>query len=843
MHREFLMGNEAMAVAALKAGVRVAAGYPGTPSTEVLETLAKRNPGNIHVEWSVNEKSAMEVAAGAAMAGARTLVTMKQVGLNVASDPLMSLAYIGVEGGMVVLVCDDPGPISSQTEQDTRTFAAYSKLPVFDPATVEEAYAMVGDAFVLSEKYKTPVILRATTRIDHGYASVEVADEDEYDKHETSGFIKDSRRWVIFPKLANKNHGLIEKRNIELAAELSSYERNEIIPATGICAGSKRGICAGGVSFSYVADTLGDEHPAILKVATPFPFPEELAVRFLSELDEVFCIEELDPVLERELLRVAGRCGLKVDIRGKLTGDAPQAGEYSPDVVLEILGHPVKEAYEAPEGLPVRPPVLCAGCPHRASFYAVKKAMEGKKTVYCGDIGCYTLGNAMPLDMCDTCLCMGAGIGQAQGIWRVEPDTKAFAFVGDSTFFASGITGSLNGYIADSDMTLVVLDNSTTAMTGHQTHPGTGVNISGQAAPKADIETVLRGLGVTEIAKANPLHHEEAMALIRETAAKPGFKAIIFKYPCIVRWKPQGARSYVDPDKCVSCMKCIRELGCPGLILKDGKAFVDNSQCTGCTLCEQVCPVGAISGGASRDYKGDGWKVKDESKRDAGSAAGLVDIIPNNITNTTSSDDTDGGTDKVYITSNTDISRNILLSGVGGQGTVLASKLIAQASMMKGVNVHSAETIGMAQRGGGVASYIRIGEGVHTAIFGKGQADIILSFEPGEAASKLPLLKENGIIITLDRPVYPVSSLIGEGKYDPTALIDSMRQMADVTVIDTRRAIADLGSDKVMNTLLLGVAARRGLLGLDVEDIERALKSRLSEGLWEINHRALTYEV
>ncbi len=837
MHKEFLMGNEAIAIGALKVGVKLAAGYPGTPSTEVLETLAKRNPGCVHVEWSVNEKAAMEVAAGAAMAGARSLVTMKQVGLNVASDPLMSLAYIGVEGGMVVLVCDDPGPISSQTEQDTRTFAMYSKLPVFDPSTVEEAYEMVGDAFKLSEKIKSPVILRATTRIDHGYASLEVADAAEYEDHTPKGFEKDSSRWVIFPRLSHKNHGLIEKRNDNLSEELSGYRGNRILPATGICQGGKRGICAGGVSFAYAMDALGKEHPAILKVATPFPFPENLALEFLEDLDEVYCLEELDPVLERELIRIAGKHGLKVSIHGKLSGDAPRAGEYSSDIVKDILGHPSEDTYEPLTGLPVRPPVLCAGCPHRASFYAVKQAMKGEKTVYCGDIGCYTLGNAMPLDMCDTCLCMGAGIGQAQGIWRIEPDTKAFAFVGDSTFFASGITGSLNGYISGSDMTLVVLDNSTTAMTGHQTHPGTGVNISGYAAPKADIETVLKGLGVTQIARANPLEHEEAVRIVKETAAKSGFKAIIFKYPCIVRWKPSGEKSHVDADKCVSCMKCIKELGCPGLILKDGKAFVDESQCTGCTLCEQVCPTGAISGGAARDYKGDGWKVKDAKES---AASGVGETGAPGVSGVSGEVDITPGSSGAEDSSQT---RNILLSGVGGQGTVLASKLIAQASMMKGVSVHSAETIGMAQRGGSVASYIRVGEGVHTAIFGKGCADTILSFEPGEAASKLPFLKKGGKIITLDRPVYPVSSLIGDGSYDPASLIDRLKELADVTVVDTAKAIDDLGSDKVMNTLLLGAAARAGLLGLTESDILEAVKSRLPEKLWDINKKALEYNV
>jgi len=251
--------------------------------------------------------------------------------------------------------------------------------------------------------------------------------------------------------------------------------------------------------------------------------------------------------------------------------------------------------------LPVRPPVLCAGCPHRASFYAVKVAMRGEKTIFCGDIGCYTLGNAKPLDMCDTCLCMGAGINIAQGVWHTEPDTKAFAFVGDSTFFASGITGSVNGFFNQSNMTLCVLDNSTTAMTGHQPHPGTGTTMMGDVVEKVDIEKVLRGLGVSVVETVNPLDLSATVSVVKRVASLPGFKAIIFKYPCIVKFRPRGAKAVVDASRCVGCRKCINELGCPGVIWKDGKASIDPSQCTGCTLCEQVCPVGAISGGEARN--------------------------------------------------------------------------------------------------------------------------------------------------------------------------------------------------------------------------------------------------
>ena len=627
MHKEFLMGNEAIALGALAAGVNLVAGYPGTPSTEVLETIAKRNPGNVYVEWSINEKAGMEVAAGAAYAGARALVTMKQVGLNVASDPLMSLEYIGVKGGMVVLVADDPGPISSQTEQDTRTFAMFSKVPVFDPSSVSEAYEMIQEAFDFSEKYGTPVFFRATTRVDHGYEALEVKDPEEYYVNKPEGFVKDPSRWVIFPRLSVKNHALIEKRNADLKSVFSEYHRNKILWEKD-SAKCRRGIATQGVNFMYTLDSLHDENTRVMRVATPFPFPEKLAREFLAGLDEVLCIEELDPVIERALTYVCGKYSLDVRICGKLTGDIPPSGENSMEIVKGALAEflkysetdtTVEEAERAadetkeepaselpqPPALPVRPPVLCAGCPHRASFYAVKAAMRGKKTIYCGDIGCYTLGNAAPLDMCDTCLCMGAGIGIAQGVGHIEPDTKCFAFVGDSTFFASGITGTVNAFYNQADMTLIVLDNSTTAMTGHQPHPGTGRTVMGQVVEKVSIERVLRAIGLTVVETVDPLDYALSVETVKRVADEPGVKAIIFRSPCIAISKPKG-RSQVDPDKCVGCKKCIRELGCPALILdEDGKkAKIDTSVCTGCTLCEQLCPAKAISGGKKNDTAG-----------------------------------------------------------------------------------------------------------------------------------------------------------------------------------------------------------------------------------------------
>ncbi len=599
MSQRLLMGNQAIALGALRAGIGVASGYPGTPSTEVLETIAKDNPG-IYIEWSVNEKAALEVAAGAAYTGTRALVTMKQVGLNVASDPLMSLAYIGIKGGMVVMVADDPGPISSQTEQDTRTFARYSKLPVFDPSSPEEAYEMIGDAFDYSEKYHTPVLFRPTTRLCHATAPIEVSEAVKTIVPE--GFIKDSK-WVIFPRLSYGAHLKIENRNPQIGEDFSTYRFN-CITGTG-----KIGIASGGVSYAYTKEalkSLGAEC-RLLKIATPFPFPETLAYEFLDGLDEVLVIEELDPVIERELIFLCGKRGIKLVIKGKLTGHVQSAGENTVESVSAQLSDFLHVSYNKPvinelPPLPVRPPVLCAGCPHRASFYAVKQAMKnnGKKAVFSGDIGCYTLGNAAPLDMVDTCLCMGAGITLAQGIKRAEHDTICFAFVGDSTFFHSGISGVVNAVYNNTDMILVVLDNSTTAMTGHQPHPGTGKTLMGDnvIARKLSIPDILRAVGVKNVQIIDPLDLKAAAAAVKNAVDDGGVQAIIFLSPCIYV-VDQGTPIQVDPEKCIGCMRCVKELGCPAIIRADGKAAIEDSLCNGCTLCTQVCPTGAIGGGVN----------------------------------------------------------------------------------------------------------------------------------------------------------------------------------------------------------------------------------------------------
>jgi indolepyruvate ferredoxin oxidoreductase alpha subunit len=662
-----------MAWGAIRAGVSVVTGYPGTPSTEILETLAKEAniPGSrashIYVEWSVNEKAALEVAAGAACSGARALVTMKQVGLNVASDPLMSLNYLGVAGGMVIAAADDPGPVSSQTEQDTRRFGLYAKIPVFDPATPEEAYTMMVDAFDWSEKYGRPVILRPTTRVCHSYASVELL--PDLPRKTPKGFDKAGGRWVIFPSLTAKNHVKIEADLVKMGEEFSSYPGNileggglpnEIDPAVS----PALGIAAGGVSCAYALEILEslknspDFRPPRIKFlkAGTYPFPSEMALRFLEGLEEVLVLEELDPVIEDELARLCGVHQLRVEIHGKRSGDMPHAGENALSHVREKIeaflsrkvwanisdlenerlpetgNHapaftslslvpasiavkradvPAVQPLREPPSLPVRPPVLCAGCPHRGSFLAVKEGVrkygKGRKAVFSGDIGCYTLGNALPLDMTDTCLCMGAGITMAQGINRVEHDTVNFAFIGDSTFFHTGIPGIVNAVYNRSNIIIVVLDNYTTAMTGNQSHPGTGKSAGGKEAERISIPALVSALGIKDIVRADPFNLKSAEEAVRGLLDRQGVRVLIFEGPCIAV-KAGGGGCVIDAAACTGCQSCMKKLGCPAISLVPSEtapgpagaaesgfqALIDPTLCTGCGICKEFCVFNAI---------------------------------------------------------------------------------------------------------------------------------------------------------------------------------------------------------------------------------------------------------
>ena len=609
MANQMIMGNQAIALGALKAGVNLVSGYPGTPSSEIIEYVAKyRKQTGTYVEWSVNEKAAVEVAAGASYAGARTLVTMKQVGLNVAGDPVMCLAYVGVKGGMVIVSADDPGPISSQTEQDTRRYGEFSKLPVFDPSSPEEAYEMIQEAFEYSEKYSTPVLFRPTTRVDHGYASMDIPELPK--AREIPGFEKNTQRWVIFPRTSYMNHRIIFERNTNvLPEEFSKLPYNKIENNSN--PDSNLGIVTGGVSYAYVKEALallGKEDTPVLKIGTPYPFPKFIAEDFLQSKSHVLVIEELDPVIEDALIQLKGKENLGCTIHGKYDKKTTEAGEYSVELVKKFIASFLsidledQSALQSPE-LPVRPPVLCAGCPHRASFYAVKQAMKNEKTVFCGDIGCYTLGNAKPLDMCDTCLCMGADITMAQGFFHAENDRHCFSFIGDSTFFASGITGVVNAVYNKSRQTICILDNSTTAMTGHQPHPGIGLTMMDDITEKISIEKILKAIGVEPVLTVNPFDQKTALEAVKECDSHDGVSAIIFKSPCIALLSKEEFKEFrkkpakVNLEKCIGCKKCVNETGCPALCFDfdSKKATIDSTMCTGCSLCSQVCPVNAIS--------------------------------------------------------------------------------------------------------------------------------------------------------------------------------------------------------------------------------------------------------
>lgn len=605
------MGNEAIALGAIEAGAQVVTGYPGTPSTEALETVARyADRCGIYAEWSSNEKVALETAVGAAYSGAKALVTMKQVGLNVASDPLMSLTYIGVKGALVLLVADDPGPHSSQTEQDTRAFGHFANIPVLDPATPQEAYELTKLAFELSHEFEVPVILRTTTRVSHSCGDVEVAaPQPAAVEASCEGFTKD-RRWTIFPRLTAERHPWLENVQVQLSERFSG------LPYNSVSGSGKIGIIASGVSALYVKEAVKgfEELFTIFRIGTVHPFPEKAALSFLKGIEKLIVVEELDPYLEEQALQLIGKAHLPVDIYGKKNGFFPVSGEYNVDVVIDCinkvlsdLGENSRLSHASPAifrgelpPLPVRAPTLCAGCMHRTVFYAFKQAAKQLKkdtqveTIFSGDIGCYTLGNAYPLNMVDTCLCMGAGVSIAGGLFRTNPEVKQVAFIGDSTFFHSGIPAVINAVYNGADITLAVLDNRTTAMTGHQPHPGIGVTVLGNHSKAIDIASVVRSCGVEFVKTVETGSLEGCVEVAKEAMEFKGPSAVVFKGKCVGITK-SGTRFEIDSESCTGCGFCVKQLGCPAIFLPAGedRPLIQDS-CSGCGLCAQVCPSGAI---------------------------------------------------------------------------------------------------------------------------------------------------------------------------------------------------------------------------------------------------------
>ncbi|WP_456326833.1 indolepyruvate ferredoxin oxidoreductase subunit alpha [Palaeococcus sp. (in: euryarchaeotes)] len=605
--KKLLMGNEAIAYGALESGISFATGYPGTPSTEVIETIAHLNP-EVFAEWAPNEKVALEEAAGVAYAGLRALVTMKCVGLNVAADPLMSLAYSGVEGGLVILVADDPGPHTSQTEQDDRYYGKISLLPVLEPADVQEAHDLIKYAYELSEKYKLPVIFRTTTRINHTTSDVEIGEFLSLDRKPE--FKKDIIRYVRASMKGNlERHRLLNKKLEEIRAEFESLEFNWIEGEGEI------GIIVEGAPYNYVKEVLKDVDGdfRILKLSTPHPLPRDLVVSFLKGVKMAVVIEDGAPFLEEEVKIAAQEEGITIPIYGKRTKHLPLEGELTPKLVkkvlLRVLGKETYE-YEKPEEVeeaetlaPSRPPTMCPGCPHRGSYRALLDAFRDLKlgrfkVPVHGDIGCYALSLLPPLEAIWTEYVMGASISLANG-QSVVMDKKIVATIGDSTFFHNGIQPLVDAVYKNLNVLVMILDNRTTAMTGHQPHPGTGGSETGRKFNEIDIEALVKALGVKYVKTVDPYDLKATREAIKEAMNIDGPAVIIARRECIIpviRRGEIGKIPEVIEENCTGCKACILLTGCPALIFdpESNKVKIDPLICTGCGICNQLCPFDAI---------------------------------------------------------------------------------------------------------------------------------------------------------------------------------------------------------------------------------------------------------
>jgi indolepyruvate ferredoxin oxidoreductase alpha subunit len=586
--RRFLSGNEAIAQGALKAGCTVATAYPGTPSSEILETLSTFRD-RLYCEWSVNEKVALEVGIGASFAGARSLVTMKHVGLNVASDPLMTLSYVGVNGGLVIITADDPGMHSSQNEQDNRFYAKFAKVPLFEPADSQEAFEMTAAGFEISERFDTPVIIRTTTRTSHASGVVDLGDLTPAPPV-ARPYVKQVQKTVMVPMHARQRRLLMEERTEKLRELSETCDLNRIEPGS-----SDLGFITSGVSYQYVKEVFPEA--SVLKLGMTYPLPAKMIAEFARSVKRLFVIEELEPYLEEQVRAM----GVKVeDHTTRLS-----IGELNPfrlgQLRAEITGEPAPAitSREVGEGLPARPPVLCAGCGHRGVFYALNKL----KVTVTGDIGCYTLAMSKPLEAMDSCICMGASIGDAHGFEKAGHKGRVAAVIGDSTFFHSGITGLLNIVYNRGASTVIVLDNRTTAMTGHQDHPGTGRTLMGEEAKEVSVEQVARGVGVKRVRTVDSYDLEEVERILAEELDAPEPSVVVAQRPCIIGARKTVTRQFcVDADACRACRACLK-LGCPAIELGDPlpdrpkmrRVKINRVLCAGCGMCCQVCQHGAIA--------------------------------------------------------------------------------------------------------------------------------------------------------------------------------------------------------------------------------------------------------
>jgi indolepyruvate ferredoxin oxidoreductase, alpha subunit len=571
--KQVLSGNEAIARGAYEYGVRFAAAYPGTPSTEILEYISKIN--EIDAEWAPNEKVAYEVAMGTSMGGARTLVAMKHVGVNVAADPLMTSAYTGVNGGLVLISADDPSMHSSQNEQDNRNFAKFAKIPMLEPADSQEAKDFIGEAMRISEEFDSPVMLRVTTRICHAKSIVETAERNEVP---LKPYKKDFLKYCMLPTSARGRRKFVEERTNKLKQFGETYKYN-----TEEIKGTALGIVTSGISYQYAKEIYPEA--SFLKLALTYPLPEQKIRNFAKKVKKLMVIEELDPYLEDQI-KVMG-----IDVSGK--DSIPNIGELSLDVLSEAKGEKIPEKIQ--QKIPVRPPVLCPGCPHRGIFYAFKRL----GLTVMGDIGCYTLGAYAPLSSMDSCICMGASIGGALGIGKVLPPEqkkKVVAVIGDSTFIHSGITGLIDAVYNHTGSTIVIVDNSTTAMTGHQQHAATGKTIKGATAKKIDLPKLCKSLGVDHVKVINPLDFKKTMATLKKELEYEGTSVIISKYDCVISNKSMIKPPFrVIEEMCKECGLCLR-VACPSIEKVGKKAKINPVLCAGCSFCSQICIHHAIVG-------------------------------------------------------------------------------------------------------------------------------------------------------------------------------------------------------------------------------------------------------
>ncbi len=596
----FLLGNEATVRGAVEAGVGLASTYPGTPSSEIGDVFSKvAEDARMYFEFSTNEKVALEVAAAAAASGVRSFTFMKHVGLNVASDSLMSVAYTSVNAGMVILSADDPSMFSSQNEQDNRHYARLANIPMIEPSNPQEIVDLMKYSYELSEEFKLPMLMRTTTRVSHMRGIVKTGVLGEIKR---KGFFKrDPKRFVPVPSTAMMMHRLLVEKMEKLRFITNNSPFNRVFDRNG-----KLGVITSGGAFNYVMDAVDENqlNVNVLKITLSYPFPDELVLKFIENVETVLVVEEVDPIMEKEVLSIIGRNGLKKNVHGKLDGTMPMIYEYGPNIILEAMEKLFSIDLKAHENniseipVPERSPTLCPGCPHRAAYYSVKNAVKSLKlenVIYPTDIGCYTLGITEPYNSADYLLSMGSSIGTSCGFSKAT-DQSVISFIGDSTFFHAGIPPLINSVHNKNNFLLVILDNRTTAMTGGQPHPGLPVDGMGWEAPEISIEEIVKAAGVKFLRTINPLNVKKSQETFKDAIKFNGVSVVISRYPCmLIKRKKSGVVMGVKQDKCDGCAVCLEQLACTAIYKdKDGSVQIDPQLCNNCNVCVQVCPEKAI---------------------------------------------------------------------------------------------------------------------------------------------------------------------------------------------------------------------------------------------------------